>query len=1173
MSFSKHFTSRNSMHIARRNFFKSSFIPPHLTLILAGIFPFELGSAQHHGMQETFDDNQVVEDMLEKMRKRECEKARCLRVCALISIVFVLGMSMSPLTELLVEDTAGELPTIHDSTAPDETGWVLVGFKRYIEQDSHAMSYAYLALFCREVGDHQYQFKFRWHDSPCITLPYEGEEAVNEDYYFMGLVYRDNGCDRDPDLIWDAGMIGNSNAGEYETQTSDTIQIHDWTGIRFCGALMTHSTVESSFMEKLHGLILKIEVGIMIGVSYGINPILGIIATVAGVLFLTWYEEECLQDDDLNIYYHAFYGGLDLLNSPGACVQVQVFTKNGYDLPDVLEASPADRKYVDQFDISVQCAFPSKLSMDAYMMYKDLESGLFEDQALSRIDIGGGGEPRIVVLDFPRSKIKTPFDSLSTRRMELEWDLSSQYFNFNAFSNEDIRNNLHSGKFVPLDERYQYLRQLGVSDWNIPSVQFQIKVEIDYELPVDIADLYPADPLYTIYQEQRLCTALDYYTLGHTVQNSRIERDNHSDFTVYLGDETIAQTTVSPLIPIYIGWEMLEDQGVFIDMPEGLHDLVVLSPEIHGVIADITDEDDPDRQFAIADPVGWRDGYDALFDEATLKHFPIHSITVPDPEKTIYFLPQPGIIPESLKVDPPPFAVDGGIGQAIEENALNWKSLWGDVTGGYEGAAYSELQRRTQFALRVEPGIPGDDLLPIYVEDPDSQYQIGIQLPGGDQLDLITLNQPTEDEIGSFTIREGPSYVMIPGTEEFEEENEGFIAIIPVEEDGIHMTFRPMNRTGDTVWLNTLPTPEKHTMLTIEDRVWAEGTYDAANESWTGDNIVTVSIVDDGANTPVRELDTLTYGPVSDPFFIGNFIHVDQDVVGITTYTPEFGFDLLPRAHCYLDSDPNALLMDLDPSCESGFHVSVDPAIPRYSALNMLEPENVIFEMTLSHDPWADDEMGLIVSETTTASDGVLIRGLSSFASPAPFWEVASWIASPAYVHRDVVRSRPGHGDLMYSRHILNPDIVEGEYEFLVQHPGEDGEFFSFGSVSQDEQYIIENGIRMFVSSARQSSDDLFALKTVIIEAIDMSMDIEERVDDMLSINGVWNRLDGVALNVTMDDGNGNSKENVTHTMFGEYSLEIDTGGLPGGTYVLQVMDQDGNVMETTLEVQNGGLG
>lgn len=1026
--------------------------------------------------------------MFDKRRETQC--ARSIRAFAWISIIVVLGTSLS----LPIMDPArGEIPTVHDSTEPEVTDWALVGYRPYIEDDPLAMNRAYLALFCREVGTNQYQFRFKWHDSTYVEVT-DGEEFYDiEQYFFMGMVYRDAGSGNDPVVLWDGGLHKNTMGGEYTTAVSPTIMISDWTNIRFAGALMVHATVDPTYLERIGGYVLGLTVAIITGVAWTHGPLVGLVATAAGAVALGWYAEECLQDDDVNIFYHAFHGGLDLLNDPGACVQVQIDAEDGYDLPDELEAHPINRKYSGTFDLTVQCAFPSKLSLDLFMLSQDPVTGEYIDQALSRVDCNSQGVPRIVVTDFPGSRISLPMESSEQRVMNVEWDISDHFFSYEGFHQSDLQGYLRSGRYVPLDEQFSYLRSMGVDRWDIPTLQFRITITIDYELPGPTVSSYPAEPLHFIFERQRVVTALDYYTLGHLISTEKIIRDNRSDYRVFLGDETIMMGAGVPFIPLVIADELVREGGILLDMPDGLLDIAILPPWTSQVIGELTSDEDPDRRIGIADPRFITKETIGNFQNAIEQSSPIRSIRVVDPRRTIFAILDQELNPESLKFDPPEFAIHG-YSQEIDETVSSWESFGIDTTDLSRELTAEEIEGRRKIAIRAIPGTPDEDVTWINITDPESNYQIGIELPDGSIHHLLDVLAPKEHEHGSVMINDMPAFVLVPGTADSDDVSTGFVDELPgnhhVGEGGSTVSVAPGTLPGTTILMNTLQCPEDNVVFNILDQ---------GDLPDGGTTCTVISIVDPEQGSPVRSF-------VDIPISISGELHVQEQ------------------------------FLTIDPLC---------------------------------YDISSDREIALVTSSCATHEDGLLVRGVCEIPSRAPMNEIRSWIVTQDMYSFDSMRTREHSGNQILSQHEIPPMIEGPNVRHLIQHPGPDGEFYSFGSMELDGGHMVNFGVESFILEARTLSDDLFHLAEFTIENVVVTVSTEEMVDGTLILSGTCNRRDGAELVITMTDQYGGIFDFTARTLFGHYELVLEPGALQGGLYQCEITDDAGNGSSTIIEVMN----
>lgn len=1061
-----------------------------------------------------------------------------------------------------MQHARAEIPTVHDSSEPEITDWVLVGYRRYIEEDPLAMDRAYLALFCREMGDDRYQFKFRWHDSTYVSVEHEGESIDVEDYFFMGMVFRDNGYGEDIDVLWDGGMKRNNIGGEYETSHSKTITITDWTGIRFTGALMVHVTVTPSYSERMWGHVITLEVGIMTGLAWAASPAAGLAATIAGAAILGWYDEECLQDDDVNLYYHAFFGGLDLLNDMNSCVQIQVFADDGYDLPDIMEGSPAKRKHTGLVDIMVQCAFPSKISMDVFMLTQDPLTGGYADQAETRIDSNIHGDPGIVILDFPESKVALPFDNGERKTIEIEWDLSKQYFSYDGFQNKEFQNHLQSGRFVPLSEQFAYLKSMHVDTWDIPTVQFELKVRVDFELSADMVEDFPANPLHSIYEEQRVVSALDYYSLGHMGSYERVERDNLSDFKVYLGDESIMAVAAAPLIPIVIVSELMKEGGIYVNMPDDLMDVVILPPWSSEVIGEITSDEDPDRRIAFADPERFAQSTIEDVQRAVEQKMPIRSITVPDPWNTIYCIIDPDVVPEGLLFEPPTVTPGGGIYKPIDESVTAWESF---LTGNgelYAELTIEEIERRSQFTLRAVPGLPDEDMTVIDIMDPESNYEFGVQLPDGEIIELVSILETEENEQGAVMIRDTLAQVLIPGKVDEENGEYGFVKEFPGWEDGTTISITTAGLSDDSLFMVAMPDPEKSVVVSMRDL--------GQNEMY--DSAVVICVADPDSEITFREVSDLPLQQSSDGNVLHQIVRVKDEQTEVQTYSPSFPIDPLPISESTLFDVAGPTFVDNDPSGTSGLRsvVNIENNAVIFSSAE--PPRSEVMRICRKDDQFSDDELALVISKRTTLEDGVLVRGTALFPSDAPMQEIRSWVVSSEVYSYEGMRTRRHYDNYLYSTHIPMGGTSGTVQEFVIHHPGEDGEFFSIGSVDLDGQFMMNSGVEGFIILARSSSDDIFSLSHVELEDVILTTETETQPDGSITLSGMCNRFDGTELMITCDGESGQNYMFETTAMYGGYHVVIESGEIPGGVYYCMVSDDAGNQAGTWIEVPNGVL-
>ena len=1133
------------------------------TLCRSKIFPSVVEIFSTRGIRMTVeDDYEVVVHMNLKTQKRD--STRCIRVVAWISIALILvsGIPGAPFRGDL--RVAAEIPEIHDSSEPYETEWVLVGYRRHIEQDPQAMSRAYLALFCRQVGQDRYQFMFMWHDSAFIGFETGGSDMDVKDYVFMGMVFRDNGPGEDIDMIWDAGVRRHTTAGHYMTEPSGTIIINDWKGIRFTGFLTAEIDVFPSLRARLGGYALTLVVGGMVGLAWKGGPVSGVFGTLAGLAILTWYHETYLTTDHVNLFYHAFYGGLDLLNDVSSCVNVEIRTEYGYDLPDHLESAPVNRRHTGTMNILVQTVFPSKISLDLFMMSRDTVTGAYDGQAGTRIHQNGHGKPGIAVIDFPASRVNAPVINGQRRTLEVEWDLSEHFFTYQGFHDHDIQNYLTSGKFIPLNEQFDYLKSMGVSTWDIPTLQFQVAVEVDYELPGDMVAHYPASPLHTVFEDQKMVAALDCYTLGHLTTSNRIEVDEDSEYRVYLGDETILAAAFVPLIPVMVVHQLLRNGGIHVDMPGDLFDIVILPPWDSEVVGETLPDTGHHNHLAIADPERIVNRSVAGMIHALEQVSPIRSVTVPDPSRTIFVIIDPGMIPESLHLGPPSPAPDGSSYVAIDDRFTPWQPYIHGDGEARDRLAAEGTGMRDRFVLRAIPGVPGEDMTVIEITDPGRNYAFAVELPDGEIVELLTSLAPREDELGSVMIRDIPATVLIPDGDAGDPAL-GFVSEMGEEASGHSLSITPGNLNGDGLILINTPIPEMPVQVIIrEPAVAGENPPEYAS---------VITVTDPASGISFREPGDLPHDLPEEVTVIRQWMAVEAPQSEVRTYSPLFLQGSTPVSTLSLTDSDLPIIHINDVEGSSGLITVTLPDGPGVMVATSSTPEVPLSVVTRDPDPYSDDGLALVTGPSTTWDDGVIIRGTSLVPSDSPAEELRTWIVSDLGWSYRELRTRRHFGNYIYGSHLPDTRIEGQDHHLLVQHPGGDGEFFTLGSPEADAQVMMTSGPAAFIALARQMSDDLFSLDPVVFEETVLTVDSHDGQESgTIILEGVCNRLDATPLVISLS---GPPEEDVvlgSTVMYGGYHIEVETGHLPGGLYECTVSDANGNHAVTWIEVANGGM-
>jgi len=1038
----------------------------------------------------------------------------------------------------------GEIPPAHYSSAPAITDWVLIGYNRLNEVqqgDYSPMEYCYLALFCKKTGEDHYRFKFQWRHSDHLQLAFDGNLYPVDEYAFAGVVYRNNGANYE--LLWTSGTMRQTGTFVTDSQVSPEIKITSWFGVGFAGFLMAHYLVERSTMEKVFGYS-----------TLGLSNILVSLSLVTGTwalaiplsVLVQWKITEWLEGEESTSLYHEFGGRLDILNAPESCIKISntYGFSEGYDLPDVIEEA-SKRRDAGEYAFWVQCVFPSKIHIDFYSLFKD-SSGEFSDQSETIIRYDSQRfQYRIV--GFPDNPENVEF-SIDQKTAQFNWDVSD-YFNDNdGILNAKTRKYLHSGGFFPDDPIYDYYELIGAANWDVPVLNFEIILTMDYELPEAYENEYPASPIGSVYQVQKFVFAVDYYTLGCTEVNAKILKDCEVEYKVTLGDEDIPGLILAPLIPIIIGYQMLQEGGIFIDLPDEVDDYYILPPDRFDGITDSFPEDpDPDKNIQFRDQEGiTKEVSQYTVYNPGLKDISNYPVVVPDPEDTVFICPSPGIIPESFKEDPPDFAVDGTLWNSAEGNLQAYRNLIERIGHTYESIAREEIERRKEITLMGIPGEPDpNNVLTIVVKDITKRYQLSVQLPNGTLKDLFIMNPLTENELCSFTLTNIPGFILIPGSEEFNDLVGGVIVNLPDDDDATVIGIQEPGIEGDSLSLITTPEPEKHVIIHFDFK---------ENDHV---NYLSLNIVENQITDHVRSFLDIVPDLDPDTLCLANFVKTDVGFTAVTTTVPS---EPLPISTCILDDSPIAFIEDLPD--ESGLYSTADPGIPSYMISDDADCGSGIFTVSLNHNYINDDEIGVIVSEKSNIHDGILIRGMTSVPSSNDYGKVSTWLVSPEGAFMDTINVRKFYWNYIYSRHVIAPGTPIGEYHLMIHHPGSDGEFFTMGSQESDARYLQSNGVESFISNARTTHDDLFFVSAIKLEEAEVSIEQINENGSHVTVGGFCKRLDGVRVNAILDDGDGNMVSAEGYTMFQEYNISIDVSEIPGGTYKLIVTDGDGNLDE-----------
>jgi len=790
----------------------------------------------------------------------------------------------------MVEDARGELPPMHDSTEPVEPDWVLIGYK-VLDEDKRGnhgvLDQCYLALYSRQTGEDLYRFRFQWRHSDHLLQNIDGEDHPVDEYGFAGMVYRQNG--NEYTLLWDAGVIRQTGTFVTTSHESDDIEIRSWFGVCFLGSLMAHYTIERSYWEKALGYTIMGLAGLGFALSY--SP--ASFGVTAGILILvTWRVTEWLDGDTSTTEYHDFFGRLDILDSPESCILVNATygQDQGYDIPDIIEDNTG-RRNTGEYGFWVRAVFPSKIHLDICSLIKD-QNGHYSDQSETEM-LFDSGRIRYRIIGFPDTSEHVHF-SLDQKTMELDWDLSN-YFNTNdGLLNSKTREYLLSGDFLPEDEIYDYYALIGAKNWDVPVLNFEIVVSIDYELPEIYDSHYPADFIGSIYEDQALITAVDYYSLGYTGTEDRIKIDCFSEYRVLLGDETTPALILLPFLPIIIGYQMLREGGIFIDMPDEFDDYYIIPPDQFDVVYKTDPENsDPDDMIAVREPgaivedVSINDSY--YQDYLAIGN---HPIVVPDPEDTVFIKPAPGIIPESFAISLPDFAVNKENLNSAEGCLESYRSLLENHENYDVEMDWNELDTRRDFTVRALPGVPhANDVLRIPIHDVAYGYQLVVNLPDDFQMEILTINPLKCSESCSFTIKNIPAVCLVPGSSEFEDlTDKGTTIDLPHEDDGVYIEAGGLDAERDSVSLISVPEPERHIII------------DADMSGMYASNHLTVSVLTEGTTDHERTFNEMFSDLDPSSLCIANLVQVTDSEVSICTTVPE---ELLPIQNSirHLDND------------------------------------------------------------------------------------------------------------------------------------------------------------------------------------------------------------------------------------------------------------------------------
>lgn len=1072
----------------------------------------------------------------------------------------MIGVFFTSMTVFYTIDAEATIPPIHDSEPPYQSefnNWVLIGWDRYIEENPDFQGRAFIALYCKAVGNDNYIFKWTWEHSNGIQVPVDDDYHWPDSYWFQGFIYYDNGPNINPTEIWYTNQIEQSTSDIGETTESDEIQITSWANVRFWGNLFTNTEIKPGFREYLIAGLLMYGVGVYGSAVVTAFGIAALPLSLAAFLIGSYVAYKLTQPDDHIHYYFEIYGGLDLLDKPSACVWMEIISHDGWDLPESLEDPPVNRRYKDTFLVTVSSVFTCKISLDFYMLFKENYEESYNKHALTKISLGFHGA-EITINGFPRGKVSVP--AIDPRTLSAEWDVTNEYNDINrGFSSDDVKKYLDSGHFLPLDPEYDDISK-ECSYWDLPTVSFNIYITVDYELPESFDSQYPTSPIGSVYQDQAACGAIDFYTLGHLTDP--VELDVQSEYDVKLGDGSFPMAVMLPLIPIIIGYQALREHGIFIELPGDFQDVFIMPPSYYDIIGrDYFQIGDPDNDYIITNPEDWGDGISDLIDDTQAKRNALVCIRVPDPVNTIYIQPHPAIIPESLDKDPDDFAIDGSGERLVRNNYIAWEELITSNEEFYSGIAQEEIERRKATTVRIEPGVCDPDILTIAINDLSSRFKFSIQFPDDTIKDLMIINPPNQNELASISIRNLPAFILIPGTDEIQSVTDGMIVNLPNENDATLINIEKPSVINHYLSLLTLPKPEKHTIISI-------GSLDDEYSNW-----VSISIGEETISQPVRTFQECVPDYQTGTFTLGNFINVDDGETTVKSYTST---DPLPIgiSSCDLTITPSTILTD--PPDTSGLFSSSNSGLPSYFIAFDSGFTELVFNLEIAHDELNDDEMGFIISEEGNRYDGILIRGTTESPSPHDYHGMNSWMISTtlgvAYV--DTINNHVVGWNRVHTSHIVEPEAPFGDYQILIHHPGPDGLFYTTGSENSDSQYLIQpNGAESFISSARATTDDLFFLKDTVLTNLVTSIDETVETSNELTVVGTFSRMDGNLITASLDDGANNKASNSSYSMFSKYSIVIDISSLPGGIYSLIVADVDGNSIQTSIEVFTGAPG